>query len=275
MTNEKTPRLRFSNEACSRLQLIYDSGNIKPSRQLREELGKELGKSARSIQIWFQNKRAKAKRRLVVDIKAVESNSNSSLSPKEPYPSPGIQTHSLQNMLSNGRLANSIQSAKPSPSAINSTDIMNRPDIFPNYYPITPVSPGDVKRPRINTNFNRGPNSQMSAADYIYGGGLASAGLPATTGLLSAGLHRASGLQSAGIMQSSSLPTSGISASLGPQSQQQTSQPLQHFNSFSLLSPVLQTPTTTMCNGFAGFEFFKDSDEDLDPVEFMKWVGSS
>jgi hypothetical protein len=58
----KPPRGRFSNEACQRLLKIYESGIIKPNKALREELAKELDKTPRSIQIWFQNKRAKAKR---------------------------------------------------------------------------------------------------------------------------------------------------------------------------------------------------------------------
>jgi hypothetical protein len=59
---DKPPRVRFSNEACQRLSKIYDSGIIKPNKQLREELAKELDKTPRSIQIWFQNKRAKHKK---------------------------------------------------------------------------------------------------------------------------------------------------------------------------------------------------------------------
>ena len=56
------PRMRFSIEANDRLTQIYNSGIDKPNRALREELGRELDKSPRSIQIWFQNKRAKGKR---------------------------------------------------------------------------------------------------------------------------------------------------------------------------------------------------------------------
>jgi hypothetical protein len=54
--------MRFSIDACERLMELYESGITKPSKQLREELALELGKTPRSIQIWFQNKRAKAKR---------------------------------------------------------------------------------------------------------------------------------------------------------------------------------------------------------------------
>lgn len=60
LEKQKT-RLRFSNDACTRLLSIYESGVIKPNKALREQLGQELDKTPRSIQIWFQNKRAKAK----------------------------------------------------------------------------------------------------------------------------------------------------------------------------------------------------------------------
>ena len=54
--------MRFSNEANDRLTQVYNSGIDKPNRALREELGRELDKSPRYIQIWFQNRRAKGKR---------------------------------------------------------------------------------------------------------------------------------------------------------------------------------------------------------------------
>jgi hypothetical protein len=58
---KRTPRMRFSQEACDRLYSLYKAGISKPNKQLREELAKELGTTPRSIQIWFQNRRAKAK----------------------------------------------------------------------------------------------------------------------------------------------------------------------------------------------------------------------
>jgi hypothetical protein len=58
---KKQPRMRFSPEASERLLKIYNSGILKPNRSLREELALELDKTPRSIQIWFQNKRAKQK----------------------------------------------------------------------------------------------------------------------------------------------------------------------------------------------------------------------
>ena len=58
---KRNPRMRFSPEASERLMAIYMSGISKPNKQLREELALDLNKTPRSIQIWFQNRRAKAK----------------------------------------------------------------------------------------------------------------------------------------------------------------------------------------------------------------------
>lgn len=58
---KRPPRMRFSQEASDRLYSLYKAGISKPNKQLREELAKELGTTPRSIQIWFQNRRAKAK----------------------------------------------------------------------------------------------------------------------------------------------------------------------------------------------------------------------
>jgi hypothetical protein len=55
------PRKRFTEQGSARLLDLYESGITKPKKKLREELAKELGKDPRSIQIWFQNKRAKEK----------------------------------------------------------------------------------------------------------------------------------------------------------------------------------------------------------------------
>jgi hypothetical protein len=59
---KQRPRLRFTVEASARLASLFESGVVKPNKALREQLATELQKTPRSIQIWFQNKRAKLKR---------------------------------------------------------------------------------------------------------------------------------------------------------------------------------------------------------------------
>ncbi len=54
-------RKKFSSEASARLNQMYLSGITKPDKKLREELARDCDKTPRSIQIWFQNRRAKSK----------------------------------------------------------------------------------------------------------------------------------------------------------------------------------------------------------------------
>jgi len=55
-------RSQLSPAETSIFNRIFDNGTIKPNAHLREALGREAGMSARSVQIWFQNRRAKMKR---------------------------------------------------------------------------------------------------------------------------------------------------------------------------------------------------------------------
>ncbi|KAI8049271.1 homeobox domain-containing protein [Syncephalis plumigaleata] len=55
-------RQRLTSHETARLLALFNSGETHPDQSRREELARELGVPVRSIQIWFQNRRAKAKR---------------------------------------------------------------------------------------------------------------------------------------------------------------------------------------------------------------------
>ncbi|KAI8377952.1 homeobox domain-containing protein, partial [Radiomyces spectabilis] len=53
-------RTRTTPEQLAVLEKTF-SVNPSPNNRVREQLSRELGMSERSIQIWFQNRRAKVK----------------------------------------------------------------------------------------------------------------------------------------------------------------------------------------------------------------------
>ncbi|RKP10496.1 hypothetical protein THASP1DRAFT_27733 [Thamnocephalis sphaerospora] len=55
-------RRRLAPDETRRLLEVFNAGQTRPDQDQREHLAAELGLSARSIQVWFQNRRAKAKR---------------------------------------------------------------------------------------------------------------------------------------------------------------------------------------------------------------------
>ncbi|KAL1918508.1 uncharacterized protein VTP21DRAFT_3168 [Calcarisporiella thermophila] len=60
-TRPSKHRRRLSSHETALLMSVYDV-TPKPSANLRQRLAKELGMTPRSVQIWFQNRRAKLKR---------------------------------------------------------------------------------------------------------------------------------------------------------------------------------------------------------------------
>ncbi|KAI9303113.1 homeobox domain-containing protein, partial [Cunninghamella echinulata] len=53
-------RRRISTEQCDILESEYEK-NTKPNASKRYQLAHQLGMTPRTVQIWFQNKRAKTK----------------------------------------------------------------------------------------------------------------------------------------------------------------------------------------------------------------------
>ena len=57
----KRPRTILTTEQRKKFKAYFDSGGEKPSRKVREKLAAETGLTARVVQVWFQNQRAKVK----------------------------------------------------------------------------------------------------------------------------------------------------------------------------------------------------------------------
>ncbi|CBY30470.1 unnamed protein product [Oikopleura dioica] len=55
----KRPRTILTTEQRKKFKAYFDSGGEKPSRKIREKLAAETGLTARVVQVWFQNQRAK------------------------------------------------------------------------------------------------------------------------------------------------------------------------------------------------------------------------
>lgn len=60
----KIPRKRISMEQTEVLQTLFESGVHFPTREIREKLSKQLSLSARTIQVWFQNRRQAARNKI-------------------------------------------------------------------------------------------------------------------------------------------------------------------------------------------------------------------
>ncbi|KAJ3129788.1 hypothetical protein HK098_000158 [Nowakowskiella sp. JEL0407] len=58
----KRKRMKVTSEQTRILNGIYESGEHTPNPQRRNEIGDAIGMNSRAIQIWFQNRRAKAKK---------------------------------------------------------------------------------------------------------------------------------------------------------------------------------------------------------------------
>ena len=58
---KREARVSFTTEQISILETHYEV-NPFPKAALREEIGDELGLTAKKVEVWFKNRRAKAKR---------------------------------------------------------------------------------------------------------------------------------------------------------------------------------------------------------------------
>ena len=58
---KRDARVIFSPEQISILEAHYED-NAFPKADLREKIGEELGLTAKKVDVWFKNRRAKAKR---------------------------------------------------------------------------------------------------------------------------------------------------------------------------------------------------------------------
>ena len=58
---KRDTRVIFSLEQISILEAHYEA-NAFPKADLREKVGEELGLTAKKVDVWFRNRRAKAKR---------------------------------------------------------------------------------------------------------------------------------------------------------------------------------------------------------------------
>eukprot|EP01112_Ceratiomyxa_fruticulosa_P022866 TRINITY_DN8514_c0_g1_i1.p1 TRINITY_DN8514_c0_g1~~TRINITY_DN8514_c0_g1_i1.p1 ORF type:complete len:686 (-),score=192.08 TRINITY_DN8514_c0_g1_i1:314-2068(-) len=65
--SEKPKRHRTSPEQLSLLEYVFHTEQM-PSQALRQQIAERLGMTSRRVQIWFQNKRAKVKRREAVPV---------------------------------------------------------------------------------------------------------------------------------------------------------------------------------------------------------------
>ena len=70
----KKKRVNFTAEQISILETRYED-NPFPKADLREKIGEELGLTAKKVDVWFKNRRAKARRDAVQkSVKQVKTN---------------------------------------------------------------------------------------------------------------------------------------------------------------------------------------------------------
>jgi hypothetical protein len=73
-------RRRLTVDETQRLNHIFQHRTTKPDSLLRQQLADELGMTARAVQVWFQNRRAKMKRERELLDRASEQNTANAIS---------------------------------------------------------------------------------------------------------------------------------------------------------------------------------------------------
>ena len=71
LNKQKRPRTILTTEQRKKFKVYFDSGGEKPSRKVREKLAAETGLTARVVQVWFQNQRAKVKKVFRLNLRRV------------------------------------------------------------------------------------------------------------------------------------------------------------------------------------------------------------
>ncbi len=115
-STKKKRRLQYTTEQIGYLEQVYSTDSM-PCLQKRQELEKLLGRSARSVQIWFQNKRQKDKK---VDQTTSSSTQNSSAVSASTSGIPTINTTQPSSLLGLSPIPPSLQPAL-SPLNVSST----------------------------------------------------------------------------------------------------------------------------------------------------------
>ncbi|CAO3610897.1 unnamed protein product [Cunninghamella echinulata] len=160
----KPKRKRTSTQQFNRLMAVYQQTDT-PSSEVREQLAEELDMTKREVQVWFQNRRAKASRARATAIALANSNQSaiSSLSQYYHHQPPPIWADSNNLGYATTR-GSSIYSSQTPPrrASISQSDpssqlLLNRhppPPTPLSLQPIAPMPPYNSATTNTNSNNN-------------------------------------------------------------------------------------------------------------------------